>query len=350
MANYYNDREHAFKAFSRDIKENKISDVLLFFGQEDFLINWAKDTVIAKYINPNVKEIDLTVLSEDELTVDNIVEACETFPFMSAKKVVVAKDFSGLNKSYVKGYGEKEKEKLLEYIKNPNENTILIFIRDEIDLKNPLCKLIESKGGLYDFHQLDNLSLKGFIAKRFKAQDVGITPEQIKNIIEFSGYNHKETEYNIWNLDNDIKKIIALCNGEKVKDEDIYMGVQGDLDTFVFNFIDGITTGKKDKAFSLLENILKTKGEPYSIIGLLVNQFELMLQIKEFREDSFSKGEIQKKLKINEFRLKKILQTVDFFSVKKLKELLVYLYEIDRNVKSGLIESSLALELFLIKV
>lgn len=350
MADYYKEKEHSFKKFTRDIKENQIFNVLLLFGQEDFLIQWAKNTLIDKFINPAVKDMDLTVLKEDELTVENIIEACETFPFMSQKKIVIAKDFEGLKKINAKGFGEREKAKLLDYIQNPNENTLLVFIKNDIEVKNPIYKAIENKGGAYDFKPLDMNSLKGFISKRFKNQNIEISQNQIREIIDISGYNHKETEYTIWNLDNDIKKIIALSNGKGIKDDDIYLGIQGDLDTFVFNFLDGLTTGKRDKAFSLLENILRGKGEPYAIVGLLVNHFELMLQVKEYKDDGVSQAEIQKTLKLNEFRLKKILETVEFFTVKKLKELLIYLYEIDRNVKKGLIDSSLAVELFIIRI
>ncbi len=50
-------------------------------------------------------------------------------------------------------------------------------------------------------------------------------------------------------------------------------------------------------------------------------------------------------MKIHEFRIKKAIQAADRFTKTKLKEILVQLYEIDRNIKTGVLEQNLALEL-----
>ena len=58
-----------------------------------------------------------------------------------------------------------------------------------------------------------------------------------------------------------------------------------------------------------------------------------------------SAGEIAKTLKVHEFRVKKTMGFCEKFTIEKLKSILIQLYEIDRNIKTGALEPELALEL-----
>ena len=108
----------------------------------------------------------------------------------------------------------------------------------------------------------------------------------LKYLIDETGYFNRETEYTIFNLENDIKKIIAYNETGNITVEDINQTLKGDLDKFAFDFLDAVTSGRKDKAFRILNNILGNGGEVFSVLGLLVNQFELMLETKEMAETS----------------------------------------------------------------
>ena len=57
--------------------------------------------------------------------------------------------------------------------------------------------------------------------------------------------------------------------------------------------------------------------------------------------------EIAKVLKVNSYRVKKALAASDKLSYKKIKNILSQLYETDRNIKTGLIDQNLALELII---
>jgi DNA polymerase-3 subunit delta len=52
-------------------------------------------------------------------------------------------------------------------------------------------------------------------------------------------------------------------------------------------------------------------------------------------------------LGIHEFRIKKAASFAEKYSLQSLRQILQRAYEIDKNIKTGLLESSLALELFI---
>ena len=96
-----------------------------------------------------------------------------------------------------------------------------------------------------------------------------------------------------------------------------------------------------------LHHHLHSGSDPFSIIGAIVSQFEMMLSVKQMREDGMDLTAIHKKLGGSEFRIKKMIPYVNKYSVDKLKQTLSAIYQVDRNIKTGLLEPQMALEMFI---
>ncbi len=345
MAGSYKNTEHAFKIFNRDLKNGNFPPVILMHGTEDYLIRWAVKSLVKKYVNPAAKSLDFVKLNEEGTSCDMILEACNTFSMFSEKKVVWVKDFPPLVSAAARGYTSVAVEEIIEYLNSPSDGCILIFSSEKLDAKSNLVKALRKAGKVYDFNKLDYAQLAAFAEKRFRNAGVSINRDILRYLIDETGYFNKETEYRISNLNNDILKIIAHCDDGVVTENDVIQTLKGDLDTFAFNFLDSISSRNKDSAFELLHNILSAGTDVYSIIGLLVSQFELLLAVKEFKEDGMRQSEIAAVAKVHEFRIKKAMGFADRFTIGKLKDILCQLYETDRNIKTGTLEQTLALEL-----
>ena len=339
--------EHAFQAFHNDLRSGDFPPVIFMYGEEEYLIEWACSSLVEKYTNEIMREMDFVKIDEEESSLDKILEACNTFSAFSERKIIWAVNYSPLFKKNCKGFGELEKNQLSDYIDNPNDKTILIFSYPKPEESLPLVKLLKKQCKSYNFTSLDHAQLISFAAKRFKAAGADISREVLKYFIDETGYFNRESEYRIYNLENDIKKLIAYSNGDTITQESVEQTLHGDMDRFVFSFLDAITGGKKDVGFRLLNNILTGGGEVFSIIGLLVNQFELMYEAKELKDDGMTGEQIAKTLKVNGYRVKKAMSAADKLSYKRLRSILNQLYETDRNIKTGGMEQSLALELLI---
>lgn len=344
MAGNFVKKQHAFRAFSQDLRADSFASVIFMYGPEEYLIDWAVSSLAKRYVSPGAVCLDYVKLSDDCSTTE-LTEAASTFSMFSEKRVVWAKNFIPLISVNAKGYAASDTEKILDYINNPNDGTILVFSAAEPEAKSELVKTLKKSCTTYFFDKLDYGELAAFAEKRFKAAGMSIDRNTLRYLIDETGYFNKETEYRILNLENDIKKIIAYSDGEKIREEDISATLNGDMDTFVFNFLDAVSSNRKDTAFELLHNILSSGNEVFNIIGILVNHFELMLVVKEFKEEGLSPAIITSKLKVHEFRVKKAMTFADRFTVEKLRSILSQLYETDRNIKTGTLEQGMALEL-----
>ena len=344
---YPEKRKHAFKVFSQDIKGDSIDKLNLMYGKEQYLVKWAVETIEKRYVNPATKAMDYVVLDDEEATVDAIMEAAETFSMFSEKRVIWVRNFRPLSSDSARGYAGADISRLTSYLENSNDGAVLIFSGEEVRAKAQVTAALKKYGRVYDFDSLDRADLMSFAAKRFRQAKVDITTGAMKALVEATGYYNRDSDYRLYNFENDIEKIISHSDGIRVTEDDIERCVSGDADTFVFDMLDGISSGQKDRAFSVMHNILGNGGDAFPVIGAVVSQFELMLSVKQLRENGMNQGEITKKLGASEYRIKKLIPYANRYSSDKLKQVLSSAYETDRNIKTGLLDQKLALEMFI---
>lgn len=344
------EKEHAFKLIDKDIKSDRLNKLLLFYGEEQYLVNWAVQTIIQKYVNDVCKDLNFSKLEGNTVTIDEIKNHCETLPIMSDHRIVLVSDFDVLDGKKAKGFKEEDEKILIEYFKEIPESCILILTSNTVDKRKKLYKSISENGMIYEFTKLDEKLLKAFISKKFKEAEKIVKANIIDELMDMSGYYDKDTDYTLYHLENDIKKIIAYNIGPEIMTSDMTSLVSGNINTDIFAMIESVSKERRDEALQLLHNLFVYGEKEYKILALICNQFELILSIKEMKEEGRSFGEMVKLLGIHEFRIKKASAYAERYTLSQLRRILLKAYEVDKNIKTGLLEPSLALEIFITEI
>lgn len=327
-----------------------MKNLLFFYGKETYLIEWAIKLIVSHYVNPVSRILDQTILSGEDVGFSQIMSCCETLPVLSQYKVVIIPDFKPLSGGKRKGFGEQDEKDLAEYLKTVPDSCLLIFTGEAPDKRKKLYKAVDSCGEAYDFCQLDERLLKGFIEKRIHSAGKTALPSVISMFITESGYYDKDTEYTLYHLINDIQKAVAHSQGGEIQKEDVSRTISGNIDTNVFAMIDALSQGRRDEAFRLLHNLMLFGEKEYRLLALISSQFESVLAAREMKEEGKSFEQIRSQLNLHEFRVKKAVQFAERYSCSHLKMILRKTYQVDEQIKTGLLPASLALELLLAQI
>ncbi len=338
----------AYQDFYNDYKKDNIGSCLFFSGEEKYLIDWAEDLVADKYVDESMKVLDYQILDGETCAASDIISSSRAYSMFSDRRVVVVRDFKP---AYKKIYGEADEKALLNLVSSGNDSSILIF---EVPVGpkelTSFGKKLQKTCTAYEFSRLDRTQLKGFISKKVHAAGNMLGQREMDYLIDLSGYFNRDSGYHLKDIMADLDRINNACTDERISMALIEELMIGEEDRYVFNLVDAITSGDKKRAMELAVNIVTDMDQLMPIIGLMTKQFEIMYDAVELSQAGYSIPQMAKATGVNEFRFKKAYQAARQFSKERLANLLIGLYNIDKDIKSGNMEGNLAFQLFILGV
>ena len=337
-----------YQALSKQLEAGSLPRVLLLYGSEQYLIRWIVSRIISRYVSQETRLFNLTIFEGNRYDdAQPVIEACEMLPMLSEKRVVLLEHF---RKTSGQRSNQSAIEELAGYLDNVPDTTLLIFtMSEENDAGKPFFDAARKEGQVYQFHRLDKATLAGFTRKYLKQAGASFSSDIVNAIIDYSGYYDRESDYTLDNLRNDIDKLALYSNGTITRN-DVETIVLGNEETDGFAFSDALSAGNKQEALRILSSMLSHGSNEFNILGLICSQFEVMMLIQEIRENGQSPALLERELRLNKYRIQRLSGPASHFTASRLKRALLKAYEIDRNVKTGVMDARLGLELFIAAV
>ncbi len=288
-----------------------------------------------KEIQSNISNIITFNMLENNL--DEILEEASYYSMFGDMKLIIVKNAKLFSTSKESELIKKDREKLLKYLENENENTKLVFINDKVDTKIKLYKLLSDSNNVFVNNKLTKTDIKNEIIKVVNSNNYTIDDRSVWYIINNS----------LNNLDlavNEINKIMLYYDKPcKILYEDVLNITAKSIDDNSFKLVDSIINKDYDLALRYLNELKLFKIDPSIIVALLYREFRLMLLTILYEEDNINRTDIIKKLKLADWQFDKVNNNLNMYSKKEIKNNLVYLNELDYEYKSGKISKDILL-------
>lgn len=303
--------------------------VYLLYGNIKYLIN--------KEIN-KLKKSDLDIsnyILNDGI--NNILEDANSLSMFGNKKLIIVNDsfvFTSINKQEI------EEKKLLDYINNPNENTILVFTvnYEKLDERKKIVKEFKKKCVIKEFNEVKDSDIYDiFNDYKISRNLINLIKDRIGNNLDLIQIEKEKLE-----IFND--------NPDEITKDDIISLTNKNIDDNIFSLIESIVSKDKDKSMEIYDDMIINGEEPIKIIVMLANQFRIIYQCKELIKRNLNNNEIASILNIHPYRVKLALEKGIRYKNDILLKYLYDLANIDINVKSGKVDKFLALELFILSI
>ncbi len=311
--------------------------IYLLYGLETFLIEREVKNILKE---KNISDIDINTYDLSITLIDNILEDAMMISLFGDNKAIIVSDsyiFTGVSK---KGEINHNLDMLVSYLKDPNPNTLIIFIvnSEKLDERKKIVKLIKESGVVKDFNKPNNIN--SIVKELF--EDYNISNENINLLIDRVGKN-------LGILDQEISKIKIYKDTDKqINADDIFNLTCKTIDTDLFELIEHIVAKNKGRAIEIYKEMLKLNEEPIKIIVILANQIRIIYQTKELYKKGYTEKDIASNLNIHPYRIRLALQKSREYESSALLQHLNDLADLDINIKSGLIDKNLGLELFIL--
>jgi len=334
------------KELNAHLKSGNFNKLYVFFGQEAYLIRAYEKRLITAIFGENPVDADISVFESDKFNINDIISAAETFPFLSARRLVVLKN-SGLMQ-----IGKKDaSEKLAGYITDMPDTTIILFIEThkQPDKRSKLYKTVVSGGFSAEFTTPAESELVTWITKYLTSEGIGIKPGAAQALLRHIGIGSGEDGI-METLYTEVQKLAAFKNaGEIVDIYDIEQLCTQSIEGKIFSLVKEIGT-KNLNALLSLSNLITLKEAPLMILGMIARQFRLMLMCKGLRDKGTTPSEISKISGLRDFMVNDYLRQGANFSESALINALSDVLDAEVNIKTGKMADRLAIETLIIKL
>jgi DNA polymerase-3 subunit delta len=277
-------------------------------------------------------------------------EVCETLPFLAERRLVIVTGLMERFEPRSKPRGKatsrlssqpSEYKLIAGHLNKIPDSTILVLVDGGISSHNPLFVELSKKAEVKSFPLLRGAKLRQWIGWRVKEAGGSISAPAVDLLARVVGSN-------LWTMANEIDKLLLFTSGGRIEDEHVKTVVSYVQQASVFTMVDAILEFKANVAEQALEQLLNRGVSPAYLLVMLSRQVQMVVRVKELRNQGKSKVEIQNKLGLtSDYALQKTLEQADRYTLERLKEVYHQLLEADLSIKTGRYGGELALNILI---
>lgn len=313
--------------------------MFILYGEEIFNIENTIKKIEEKYNNYQKKEI----IYFDNL--NEIIDEIDSENLFFSNKLIVIKKFP----YFTKKIDIENKKNIDAFLKSLERNTndLLIFVVDEID------NLEKLNNNIFTSFLKQNKSVEWKWCQKISLSQ--IPNEIIKIVKENNGQISFEDAILLQNkLPNDMKIISyeiqkLLFENKHISKEQINTSISNYYNEDIYSFSNAFNSKNFFNIWSKYSEKISFNIEISNLISQINNLFVISSKIYFFLLDKKNFEYISKELKINIFRIKKIYQILEIYGIIKIKAIIIFLADLDYEIKIGKIKPEIGFEQFLIK-
>ena len=303
---------------------------------------------IAKQSLPERDEMNFVRYDGNNTLIQEIIDDANYVPLGYDKKVVAVDNCYFLIKPKPRNKIESDQDYkvLFSYLRNPNPDCDLILTvpTTQLDTSGDLFKLLSEVAKITELKDPDakewNKYVKTTIEEYIKKNPgCRIDSDALLELTD-------RTSGDIPLLRNSVIKLFLYTN--HVRYEDVILMVTRPLEDNSFQMFNYLLNKENEKAVGLFRDLQVSNVEPVTLIGMLGNQFRLLNEIVFLSKKGYDNDTIAKELNIKPIRVQILKRQTYSMSEKAIHRTLDDLFNLDLQIKSGLVDRFYAFELFLI--
>lgn len=318
-------------------------NIFFLHGNDEFAINRKIRDFESDFSDPTTAGMNTARLEARTMTENDFNNAVNAMPFLAPKRLVI------LSNPSAKFNNVATRKKFEEFLLNAPDTAKLV-IHELIEPKEV------EKHWLIKWSAKNSTSIKtqafflpkqrdmpGWIINEVKNQSGQIEPPAASRLAEMVGVDTRQAGM-------EIAKLLAYVNWERpVRGSDVDAVCIVTSQQSVFDFVDALSQGNGKIAQKLLHRLLENE-DPFSLWGMVVRQFRLLIQAREILDGRGNKDDVARALGVHPYVAEKTTGQAGRFSMASLENIYHRLLNIDEQVKTSQVTLDLALDTLIVEL
>jgi DNA polymerase III subunit delta len=320
-----------------------MANIFFLFGNDEFAISRKLKEFDSDFPDPTSAAMNTARLDARSMSEDDFNNAVNAMPFLAKRRLVLlANPSSKYNNPSIR-------KKFFEFLNKMLDTTQLVMYESvdprDVD-KHWLVKWAEKNEKLIQARAFMLPRLKdmtGWIVNESKNQGGKIEPRAAETLKEMVGVDTRQAGM-------EIAKLLAYVNWARpITVQDVEAVCIVTSQQSVFDFVDALANGNGKSAQHLLHRLLENE-DPFSLWGMVVRQFRLLIQAREILDSKGNQNEVARVLGVHPFVAEKTTQQAARFSIESLESIYHRLLNIDEGVKTSQVTLDLAMDTLVVEL
>jgi DNA polymerase III subunit delta len=320
-----------------------MSNLYFLFGNDEFAITRKLKEFESDFPDPTSADMNTARLDARSISENDLNNAVNAMPFLAKRRLVFLQNLSS------KYNNPSARKKFLAFIEKTPDTTRLVMyesVEPKEAEKHWLVKWAEKNNKLIQTKAFMLPRLKdmpGWIVNEMKNQGGKIEPRAAEMLKDMVGVDTRQAGM-------EIAKLLAYVNWARpITGQDVEAVCIVTSQQSVFDFVDALANGNGKSAQHLLHRLLETEDE-FSLWGMVVRQFRLLIQAREILDGRGNQNDVARALGVHPFVAEKATQQAARFSMESLEYIYRQLLTIDERVKTSQVTLDLALDTLVVEL
>jgi DNA polymerase-3 subunit delta len=326
----------------------------IFHGPDDFSRTEKIAALRAALGDPTTAEMNMALLDGRTLRLSDLRQHTDSMPFLAARRLVIVTGYLAFLSGKTQGPdGDPAKtifnpnspdkveqlQALLDYLGRMPPTTDLVLVESKaLDRSHAVLKAVKELGGEVILFAVSE-NLPGWIIRRATEHGATIEPGAADLLARLVGPDLRT-------LNNELEKLALYVAGQRpINKTDIDLLVPYTEEADQFGLSNAIGQRNARRAYDQMHKELDEGSNPMAILGSIAAQIRALIEVKDMAERGMSPTEIaQAKGWKSDYAATARLKEAANFSMARLEQTLEMLLEMDVAIKTGRMDSLLALD------
>jgi DNA polymerase III delta subunit len=321
-----------------NIPPQKITLTYLITGEDEFKKRAYLDKLKVKLMGKSADAFNYSLYYAKDAKSSDIIDFLETFSAAGGNRMAVLIE--------PEAFAEDNKKHLALYMKKPRrEGVFLVMLGGRASAKlDNFAKTLPKDTAKIDTAADKTGDISAWVAGEFEKNNKKINRRSASIISD-------NTKQDMGKAVSIIEQVSVFTGSrENITDDDIMLFLDMPVESSTFLLLDAINDKKPDKAILILKELLRTESRPVQMIGFLSWHVMRFIQLKKMLLNGASREDMLFGMKINSYRLDKLITQARNFSLPGLRKDLKALADTDLLIKTSNIRDDYLLEALVVKL
>ncbi len=310
----------------KNLSEDKFSKIYLLMGEETFFIKKICQFFENNFIEDQNKSFNQEIFYGRDISIENIISSCKSFPMMSDKKLVIIKEAQELD--IFKRNNDKKNELLINYLSNVNSSTTLIFCLSNktLDKRGKLFKSFNESSCILDSSSKDNKiydnQLPKWIESEVNKKKYSISNDALLILTENIGNDLEK-------IDNALNKIYSNIESKNISKDDILNLVGINREYNLFEFQDSLIDRNSLKCGKIM-NYFTSNEKKFPIQQLIIYMYGFYSKLLVVKSKNLSNPDtISSEISVHPYVARSYARAMQNYTLNELFMILSFIKELD---------------------